>query len=186
MVDETKTRIAGKRILAVDDEEDILETIKDILDEAKLDLQRDYQGALERINTRQYDLAIFDIMGVNGIKLLEAAVARGIPTIMLTAHAVSPDMLMQSIRKGAIAYLPKETLADLDALLNEIIETHETGQPVWKLLFEKLGKYFDERFGSGWQEKDREFWNDFKRTYQISIGIGERLRKDPHVGGRGI
>ena len=186
MVDETKTLIAGKRILAVDDEEDILETIEDILDEARLDLQRDYQSALERINTRQYDLAILDIMGVDGIKLLDAAVARGIPTIMLTAHAVSPEMLMQSIRKGAIAYLPKETLADLDTLLLEILRAHAEGQPVWKILFNKLGKYFDERFGSGWQEKDREFWNDFNRTCQISIGIGERLRHDPKVGARGI
>ena len=34
--------LKGKRILAVDDEEDILETIEDILDEAQVDKARDY------------------------------------------------------------------------------------------------------------------------------------------------
>ena len=34
--------IKGKRILAVDDEEDILETIEDILDEARVDRAADY------------------------------------------------------------------------------------------------------------------------------------------------
>jgi DNA-binding NtrC family response regulator len=102
--------LKGKRILAVDDEEDILETIEDILDEVDLDTATDYEGASRKIRENRYDLAILDIMGVNGLKLLEEAVERGIPAVMLTAHAVNPETLMASIRKGAISYLPKETL----------------------------------------------------------------------------
>ena len=87
--------LKGKHILAVDDEEDILETIEDILDEARLDLARDYESASVKIKATRYDLAILDIMGVDGMKLLEETVGRGIPTVMLTAHAINPDTKTQ-------------------------------------------------------------------------------------------
>jgi hypothetical protein len=57
---------------------------------------------------------------------------------MLTAHAMNPETLMESIRKGAISYLPKETLVDLDELLNTLLGAYERGEPTWKFLFEKL------------------------------------------------
>jgi len=178
--------LKGKHILAVDDEEDILETIEDILDEARLDLARDYESASVKIKATRYDLAILDIMGVDGMKLLEETVGRGIPTVMLTAHAINPDTLMESIRKGAISYLPKETLIDLDILLEELISAHEQGKPTWKLLFDKLGDYFNERFGSDWKEKDKEFWSEFSRTYQVGKGIAERLKHDERLLDKGI
>jgi CheY-like chemotaxis protein len=178
--------ISGKHILAVDDEEDILETIEDILDDARVDKVRDYASASQKIKAYRYDLAILDIMGVNGLKLLEETVQRGIPTVMLTAHAINPETLLASIRKGAISYLPKETLADLDKLLNELLEAYEKGEPPWKLLFDKLGSYFDERFGPSWKEKDREFWDDFSRTYQIGKGIQQRLLRDEKILQKGI
>jgi DNA-binding NarL/FixJ family response regulator len=170
----------------VDDEEDVLETIEDILDDATIDKARDYESASQKIQENRYDLAILDIMGVNGLKLLEESVERGIPTVMLTAHAINPETLMKSIRMGAISYLPKETLADLDELLNDLLGAHEQGQPPWKLLFEKLGEYFDERFGPGWKEKDQEFWSEFSRTYQIGKGIQKRLKHDTRILGKGI
>ncbi len=40
---ETNSFLKGKRILAVDDEADILETIEDLLDDVHLDTCRDYQ-----------------------------------------------------------------------------------------------------------------------------------------------
>jgi CheY-like chemotaxis protein len=178
--------IKGKHILAVDDEEDILETIEDILDEARVERARDYESASRKIKTTRYDLAILDIMGVNGLKLLEEAVERGIPTVMLTAHAINPDTLMESIRKGAISYLPKETLADLDTLLDDLLGAHERGEPPWKLLFEKLGDYFDRRFGPDWKTRDREFWSEFSRTYQVGKGIQQRLKHDRRVLDKGI
>jgi DNA-binding response OmpR family regulator len=178
--------IKGKKILAVDDEQDILETIEDILEGAHVDRALDYATASRKIRETRYDLAILDIMGVNGLKLLEEAVERGIPTVMLTAHAINPETLMESIRKGAISYLPKETLAELDELLNSLMEAFDRGEPPWKLLFDRLGGYFDKRFGPDWKDKDREFWSDFSRTYQIGKGIQERLKHDPRILGKGI
>ena len=183
---ETGSVLKGKHILAVDDEEDILETIEDVLDEADLDLARDYKTASDKIKMTRYDLAILDIMGVNGLKLLEEAVERGIPTVMLTAHAINPETLMESIRKGAISYLPKETLSELDVLLSELLGAHTQGQPTWQLLFEKLGDYFNERFGSDWKEKDKDFWSTFSRTHQVGKGIQERLKHDENIRDKGI
>jgi DNA-binding response OmpR family regulator len=183
---EAESFLKGKHILAVDDEEDILETIEDILDEADIDGARDYESASQKIRENRYDLAILDIMGVNGLKLLEKTVEKGIPTVMLTAHAINPETLMKSIRMGAISYLPKETLAELDELLNDLLGAYNRGEPPWKLLFEELGEYFDKRFGPDWKEKDREFWSEFSRTYQISKGIQERLKHDERILSKGI
>jgi len=95
--------LKGKYILAVDDEKDILETITDILDESVIDWAWEYQNASKKIKAVKYDLVILDIMGVNGLQLLEESVERGIPTVMLTAHALNPETLMESIQKGAIS-----------------------------------------------------------------------------------
>ena len=178
--------LKGKHILAVDDEEDILETITDLLDESDIDTARDYESASQKLEKGSYDLAILDIMGVNGLKLLEESVDRGIPTIMLTAHAVSRETLMESIQKGAISYLPKEKLSELNELLEAILGAYKRGEPPWKLLFEKLGNYFDRRFGPDWKEKDREFWSEFSRTYSIGKGIQERLKHDRKIRDKGI
>ena len=163
---EKESFLKGKHILAVDDEEDILETIEEILEDSKIDTACDYQSASQKIKRRKYDLAILDIMGVDGLQLLSEAVEREIPTLMLTAHAISPDTLKESIQKGAMSYLPKESLADLEDMLNDLLEAFHYGEPPWKLLFDKLGDYFDERFGSDWKEKDaffKEFEERLKR-----------------------
>jgi len=178
--------LAGKKILIVDDERDILETIEDILDESKIDTAADYETAALKIKNQSYDLAILDIMGVNGLELLDQTVAKEIPTVMLTAHAVNPDSLMTSIRKGAIAYLPKETLSDLDELLERLLLAHNRGEPSWKLVFEELADYFNERFGPDWKKKDHAFWNNFDRNYQVSRGIGERLLHNRKILDKGI
>ena len=81
----TESVLKDKRILAVDDEEDILETIEDILIDARVDCARDYESASRKLKTGRYDLAILDIMGVDGMALLEEAVRRQIPAVMLTA-----------------------------------------------------------------------------------------------------
>jgi hypothetical protein len=125
-------------------------------------------------------------MGVDGLTLLEEAAEKNIPAIMLTAHAVNPESLMASIRKGAISYLPKEKLGEIDSLLDELMAAHEQGRPPWKLLFEQLGEFFDERFGPDWKNKDKAFWSEFSRTYQVGKGIQERLKQDRRLKEMGV
>lgn len=142
-----RSPLEDKKILAVDDEEDILEIIQEELDVADVDTAMDFQTAAEKINTKPYDLVILDIMGVDGLALLEIAVKKKIPTVMLTAHALNYETLMHSIRKGAIAFLPKEKLADLDRLLGLLLSAQESGKSTWEILFDEFGDYFNSTFG---------------------------------------
>lgn len=181
-----KSYLESKKILAVDDEQDVLDTIEEALEAAHVDRAQDYNAALEKITQKKYDLVILDIMGVDGLKLLEKCVERNLPTVMLTAHALSAETLMASIRLGAISYLPKEKLAEIDKILEELVAAHETGQATWRILFDKLGDFFDEKFGPDWKEKDKDFWSEFSRTYHISKGIQSRLAHDEKVLSKGI
>lgn len=97
----------GKRILIVDDEPDILETLVELLDMCLVDSAPNFETAQKFLNKNRYDLAIFDIMGVSGYELLEIANERNIPALMLTAHAVSPDNLVKSIKGGGTILYPQ-------------------------------------------------------------------------------
>jgi hypothetical protein len=105
---------------------------------------------------------------------------------MLTAHAMNPETLMASIRKGAIFYIPKEKLAQLDQILNELFAAMAAGKATWQILFEKLGDFFEEKFGPDWKEKDKEFWSEFSRTYQVAKGVQTRIVHDEKVRSKGI
>ncbi len=148
------TRIQGLRILAVDDEPDILETIVDVLDGATVDCARSYEEATERLSPGEsrtpanvkYDLAILDIMGVDGMALLTQTVNQRIPTVMLTAHAMNPQTLKASIVNGALSYLPKEELANLAEHIDDVLDAVEKGQSTWKRLFTQVGKILRKGF----------------------------------------
>jgi DNA-binding response OmpR family regulator len=104
----------GKRILAVDDEPDVLGVLEDEIVQAcptcKIDKATKYKEANEMMASWTYDLVILDIMGVRGFELLKRAVARNFPVAMLTAHALTPEALKRSIELKARSYLPKEKL----------------------------------------------------------------------------
>ena len=143
-----KSYFEGKKILAVDDEKDILEIIEEELEMADVDMALDYQTASEKIRQNNYDLAILDIMGVDGLKLLEQTVEKKIPSVMLTAHAMNYEVLMLSIRKGSISFLPKEKLSDFVRLLDKLLSAYDSGKSTWEILFDELGNYFDKKFGA--------------------------------------
>jgi DNA-binding NtrC family response regulator len=155
----------NKHILVVDDEPDILEFVEEELSMCLVDKAGNYETALQYIQNYIYDVVILDIMGVNGFKLLEDSVSKGFPTVMLTAHALSPDSLKKSIRLGAVSYLPKESISKLRDFLEDVVLGG--GKPVWRKLFSKLGGYFDRKFGPDWKEKDKffkEFMEELKRA----------------------
>lgn len=183
---QTELFLKGKKILAVDDEKDVIETIEEILCDADIDVAYDFETAFDKLSNNSYDVAILDIMGVNGIKLLEHAVKMNIPAVMLTANSMNPESLMQSIQKGAISYIPKEHLSQLDSLLSELLGAKNDGKPTWKLLFERLGNSFNQRFGDNWKDDHKEFWTDFEQDYQVSRGIQERLLHDQKIIDKGI
>ena len=156
----------GKRILIVDDEPDILETLIEILDMCLLDSAPNFETAKKFLNKNRYDLAILDIMGVRGYELLEIANEKDIPALMLTAHAVSPDNLVQSIKGGAQSYIPKDSISEIAVYVTDILDPRETDGEKGPDWFEKLEPYFDSKFGVGWKEKDREFWDVYDRKFR--------------------
>ncbi|MBW1780293.1 MAG: response regulator [Deltaproteobacteria bacterium] len=161
--------LEGKRILIVDDEPDVLETLAEILDMCLVDTAPNFETAQKFLNKNTYDLAILDIMGVRGYDLLELANKRNIPALMLTAHAVSPDNLVKSIKGGARSYVPKDKISDITIYIKDILESREKGDmekgAKW---FERLEPYFDKKFGEGWKQKDKDFWEVFDRKYRAS------------------
>lgn len=165
--------LKGKKILIVDDEVDVIETLEELLDMCVIDTAPDYETAKKFLDKYTYDVAIFDIMGVRGYDLLKLATQKGIPTLMLTAHAVSPDYLVKSIQEGAKSYIPKEKIADIRTFVRDILEARKEGIEKDKTWFARLKPVFDKRFGPGWKKKNEEFWRDFDQTYQSRISREE-------------
>jgi CheY-like chemotaxis protein len=147
--------LQDKHILVVDDETDVIEFVEEALDMCLVDTAMTYESALQYLQNYTYDIVILDIMGVNGFKLLEESVDKGFPTVMLTAHALSPESLKKAMKLGAVSYLPKEQIPKLIVFLEDVVLGG--GKPVWKKLFDRLGSYFNKRFGPDWQERDKFF-----------------------------
>jgi len=152
-----------KRILAVDDEPDVLsvldEEILQAVPESIFDKAATYEEAVEKMASWTYDVVILDIMGVRGFDLLELAVNRNFPVAMLTAHALSPEALKRSIEKGARAYLPKEKLGEIVPFLEDVLKYEYL--PGWKRLLVKLEGFFNARWGDYWQRAEAKFWKEF-------------------------
>jgi DNA-binding NtrC family response regulator len=150
-----KSILDGKRILAVDDESDVLSVLESEIMDACSNCQFDkatiYEEAAGMLKTNSYDLVVLDIMGVRGFDLLELAASRKFRTAMLTAHALSADALKKSHDLGARAYLPKDKLGEIIPFLEDVLEYDaKTG---WKRLMEKLDNYFDGHFEPDWKKK---------------------------------
>ncbi len=148
-------------ILVVDDEPDIIETVEDELYMCILHKAEDYETASEYLENYKYDIVILDIMGVNGFELLKQSASKGFPTVMLTAHALTPDALKKSIQLGAVFFLPKETLPELRFFLEELVKNKFI--PSWMTFLEKLSVYFNKYFGPNWKEKD-QFFREFEES----------------------
>jgi CheY-like chemotaxis protein len=163
----SESPLKDKVILVVDDEPDVLETVGEELDMALLHKAGDYDTALQYLLSYTYDVVILDIMGVNGFELLKNAVSRGFPAVMLTAHAVTTDALKKSIKLGAVSFLPKEKMSDLKEFLEDVVLGG--GKSIWIKLFDRLGAYFNKRFGPDWKEKDK-FFKEFQESLTKSEG----------------
>ena len=162
----SESPLKDKVVLVVDDEPDVLETVAEELDMCLVHKAGDYDTALQYLLSYTYDIVILDIIGVRGFELLKNAVSRGFPTVMLTAHALSPESLKKSIKLGAVSFLPKEKTSELTSFLEDVVL--ERGKPVWQKLFDRLGKYFNRRFGPDWKEKDK-FFKEFEEELKESL-----------------
>lgn len=132
-----------------------------ILNECLVHRAEKFSTAQQYLMSYTYDIVILDIMGVNGFELLRTSVHMGFPTVMLTAYAVTPEALEKSIKLGAVAFLPKDKMADLEEYLLEVVLGE--GKPIWEKVLNKLSKYFHKRFGPDWKER-KQFFAEFEAT----------------------
>ena len=101
-----------KRILAVDDDHDILESVKAILESEGYLVETADRGAeaLEKALNQSFDLALLDIKlpDMEGQKLLGrmGEIRPDMKKIMLTGYA-SVDNAIEALNSGANAYLTK-------------------------------------------------------------------------------
>ncbi len=157
--------LKDQRILVMDDEPDVLETIKELLGNSLIDTANNFDEAKQLIASNAYDAAILDIMGVRGYDILKMTTQKKIVSIMLTAHALTPENLKESIQKGADAYIPKDELANIADHVSDAIRTRIKGKSGDGSWFSTLKPLFDKTFGKGWRNKDRSFWNSFDDRY---------------------
>ncbi len=158
--------LEGKRILLVDDEPDVLETLDELLSMCRVEKATTFEKAKKLLEDEYFDMAVLDIMGVDGYKLLEIATERKVIPVMLTAHALSTENVIKSYSEGAALYVPKDEMKDIPILLTDVLEAMEKGKSPWWRWYDRLGSYFDKRFGPDWKEKDKDFWDKFT-SYRI-------------------
>ena len=156
-----ENRIEGKRVLIVDDEPDILATLEDLLPMCQVSKASTFAEAKKLLETEYFDIAILDIMGVDGYKLLDIAKKKEVIPVMLTAHALSIDNTIKSYKKGAASYIPKDEMARIPTFLNDILEAKEKGENFWWRWLDRLGSYYEKKYGRGWQSEDKDFWKNF-------------------------
>jgi CheY-like chemotaxis protein len=153
----------GKRILAVDDEPDVLTVLEEEIlgscPDCKFDKATTYEAASKMLESNTYDVVILDIMGVRGFDLLKLAVNRNLRVAMLTAHALTPEALKRSFEMKARAYLPKEKLGEIVPFLEDVLKYEYLSG--WKRLLEKLKGFFDSKFETDWEKKTGLNWSEW-------------------------
>ncbi len=157
--------LKDKRILLVDDEPDVLDTLVDLLTMCDTETASTYEDARDKLIAGNFDMAILDIMGVDGYKLLDLATERNITAVMLTAHALSPEDTIKSHKKGAAYYLPKEEMINIEQHLIDVLEAQAKGTSAWDRWFDRFASFYERKFGPDWQDTDKDYWDKFKNYY---------------------
>lgn len=161
--------LRDKLILAVNEEKDVLEIIEEeIYFEAAnvtLHAAMTFENARQYLVSYTYDLVLLDIVGVRGFDLLQIANSAGVPAVVLTAHAFTPEALRKSIELGARAYLPLEKLGSLIPFLEDVLKlNYHSG---WRKALDQVGALFHKRFGSDWRKTQEEFWTGFEKKLSL-------------------
>jgi len=158
---EKKSLVEGKRVLIVDDEPDVLDTLEELLSMGKVKKCTTFEEAKTLLETEKFDIAVLDIMGVDGYELLKLANRKKVLSVMLTAHALSPENTVKSFKEGAALYVPKDKIADIVTYLEDVIEAKDKGKSTWWRWIDRFAAYYDEKFEKDWQYRDKNFWKGF-------------------------
>ena len=108
------------KILVIDDERSIRNTMKDILvfESYEVDVAENATDGLNRIKEKEYDLVFLDIKmpEINGIQCLEMIMEQGftMPVVMISGHG-NIETAVECVKKGAFDFIEKPI--DLNRLI---------------------------------------------------------------------
>lgn len=142
----------GKLVLIVDDEVDILDTLKEFLENYKVHEAQNFATASDKLENNVYDVVILDIMGVQGLDLLKMSIEKDLPAIMLTSHAFNMDTFKKSIKTGAVSFIPKTEIENIDLYVKDALTMSKEDARL--SFYRRLGSFLDYRFGPGWDKHD--------------------------------
>ena len=136
------------RILVIDDEKAIRNTLKDVLEYEKyeVDLAEEGASAIEMFSHQHYDAVLCDIKmaKMDGIEVLQKMqeISADVPVIMISGHG-NIDTAVDSIKKGAFDFLEKPL--DLNRLLITIRNALERGSLITqtKVLKKQVSKKYE-------------------------------------------
>lgn len=143
----------GKRILIVDDEPDVLDTLEDLLTMCRITKAATFEQAKTLLEDQYFDMAILDIMGVHGYELLKICNEKRVIGVMLTAYAMTPEDIKRSYEGGAASFIPKEKMAEITTYMTDIYEAREKGKILWWRWYDRLANHFEKKFGPNWQKE---------------------------------
>ena len=158
----SKKMLDGKKVLIVDDEPDILESLEELLPMCELVKAHNFEEAKKHLENDHFDLCILDIMGVNGYQLLDKANEKDVIAVMLTGHSLSPSDTVKSFKGGAAYYVPKEKIAEMATYLNDVLEVKKENQGFLDRWLDRFVGYYDNKFGQDWQDENKAFWKRFR------------------------
>ncbi|MFP4041310.1 MAG: sigma-54-dependent transcriptional regulator [Bacteroidales bacterium] len=136
------------KILAIDDEKTIRESLKEILEyeNHEVELSADGEEGVELFKENKYDVVLLDIKmpQMDGIEVLEKlfSITPDIPVIMISGHG-SIDTAVDCIKKGAYDFIEKPL--DLNRLLVTVKNAMERKDLVkeTKILRRKVTKSYE-------------------------------------------
>jgi DNA-binding NtrC family response regulator len=136
------------RILVVDDEKSIRNTLKDVLEYEKYEVSLAEDGAsgIDQFTQEAFDVVLCDIKmaKMDGIEVLQKLleITSDVPVIMISGHG-NIDTAVDSIKKGAFDFLEKPL--DLNRLLITIRNALERGSLIsqTKVLKKQVSKKFE-------------------------------------------
>lgn len=149
-------RRSGKRILVVDDEERILQSLQGILEDEGFSVVVCQEGAvaLDRLSEEEFDLVLLDIWmpGRDGLQILEQIRKKNleIPVIMMSGHGTI-ETAVKATKLGAYDYIEKPLSIDKVLLV--------------------IQHAFNE---SDLQQQNRQLQADFRSRYEI-VGKSRKM-----------
>ena len=130
----------NKSLLAVDSQTDVLQTLEEQILGAcpgcRLDTATTFEDGRDLMLSIMYDLVISDIIRAPGSNLVDVAVSRKFPVLVLSDNKISLEGLNRFDGLRIKAVLQKENLANIVPIIKQVLRLECV--PAWRGALDKL------------------------------------------------